>query len=391
MPYGHSRLADFALDPDVTYLNHGTVGVVPRRVLAAQQALRDRIERQPAAFMLRELFTFAGAPRPGGTLIRQAAGRVASFVGASADDLVFVDNTSSGVSTVLRSLDLAPGDELVVTDHVYGAVTLAARAVAADHGATVRVVEVPYPAFDTGVLMERLAAALTPRTRLVTVDHIASETAIVFPVREVAALCRARGVPLLVDGAHAPGSLALDVPSIGADYYVANLHKWAMAPRSCAFLWAAPERQAGLHPLVLSWGAGGGYTAEFDWIGTRDPTPFLAAPDGIAFLEDAGYDALRRYNHDLAWRGAQLCMARWGTELSLPDSLFASMVSIPAPDALGSTSEAASRLRDALLVDDHIEVQVHARGGRIWIRVSAQIYNDETDMERLAAAVAARL
>ena len=387
MMFGRECRSLWPLDPEAVYLNHGTVGVTPIKVLQAQQAWRDRIERHPSRFMLRELWTFTGSAGEAPTLMRQAAGTVAAFVGASPDNLVFIDNTSAGVNAIVRSMPLSAGDEILLTDHAYGGIVTAVQYAAARAGATVTTVNMPYPAFTGAECLDRIADAITPRTRLVIVDHIAAESALVFPVAEIAALCRDRRVPLLVDGAHVPGQLALDVSAIGADFYVANLHKWAMAPRSSAFMVVAPQHHAWLHPTVISWGFGTGLTQEFDWVGTRDATPWLAAPDGIRFLQELGYDAVRACNHDLAWRAAQRLTTRWGTSLEIDESVVGSMVSVMAPASCGTTKPEASALRDRLLCDHNIEVQVHARAEHIWVRVSAQVYNDDEDIERLAAAV----
>jgi isopenicillin-N epimerase len=387
MSFGRSLLPLWPLDPSATYLNHGTVGVVPIRVAEAQQAWRDRIERHPARFMLRDLWSFTGSATSGPTLMRQAAAGVAAFVGARAEDLVFVDNTSTGVNAVLRSMTLAPGDEILVTDHIYGGLLTAVHYIARRSGAAVRVASMPFPAFDGAVAVERLSAAITDRTKLVLVDHIAAESAIVFPVEDLVRACKARGVPVLVDGAHVPGQLALDVSAIGADYYVANLHKWAMAPRSSAFMVVAPERQRDLHPPVVSWGLDTGFTQEFDWVGTRDPTPWLTAPEGIRFLQDLDYGALRGYNHDLAWYAARRLTDLWGTPLEISESAVGSMVSVMTPASIGTAKPDAVRLRDRLLFDHNVEVQVHARAGRVWVRVSAQAYNDREDIEKLGRAL----
>lgn len=387
MLFGRSLLPLWPLDPAATYLNHGTVGVVPIRVADAQQAWRDRIERHPARFMLRDLWSFTGSAASGPTLMRQAAADVAAFVGARADDLVFVDNTSTGVNAVLRSMTFAPGDEILITDHIYGGLLTAMNYIARRSRAAVRVATMPYPAFDAALAVRRLSAAITDRTRLVLVDHIAAESAIVFPVEDLVRVCRARGVPVVVDGAHVPGQLALNVSAIGADYYVANLHKWAMAPRSSAFMVVAPERHADLHPPVISWGLDTGFTQEFDWVGTRDATPWLTAPEGIRFLQDLDYDALRLYNHNLAWYAARYLTDLWGTPLEIPESAVGCMVSVMTPESIGTAKPDAVRLRDRLLFDHNIEVQVHARAGRVWVRVSAQCYNERADVERLGDAV----
>lgn len=387
MTFGRALLPMWPLDRDAIYLNHGTVGVAPRRVLEAQQAWRDRMERHPARFMLRDLWNFTGTTPDGPTLMRQAAAGVAAFVGARADDLVFLDNTTTGVNAVLRSLPLTTGDEVLVTDHLYGGLAPAITHICGGAGVAVRTVEVPYPAFHAAACVDHVARALTDRTRLVIVEHIAAETAVIWPVAEIVRACHARGVPVLVDGAHVPGAIALDVAAVGADFYVANLHKWAMAPRSCAFLVVAPPWQAAMHPTVISWGFGTGFTQEFDWVGTRDPTPWLTAPEGIRFLQDLGYDALRRHNHELAWRAAQYLTDRWSTPLEIEEDAVGCMVSVMSPEAVGGVKADAVHVRNRLLFDHNIEVQAHARGGRVWVRVSAQAYNEFADIEALADAV----
>jgi len=388
--FGSRMRAHWALDPRITYLNHGTVGAPPLRVLAAQQAIRDEIERQPARFLLRELASVAvGMPRAEPPRMRVAAGAVAEFVGARGEDLVFVDNATSGVNAVLRSLDLREGDEIVIPDHAYGAVANVAAFVARERRGVVRTVRLPYPPADPRATVRAFADALGPRTRIAIVDHITSESALILPLAEIAALCRGRGVPLLADGAHAPGVLPLTIPSLGVDWYVGNLHKWAYAPRSCGFLWAPPERQHGLHPPVISWGMDLGFAEEFDWMGTRDPSPWLAAPEGIAMMSELGFEEIRRYNHDLAWGAARMLSERWGTRLPMGEAMVGAMATLPLPERCGSTKEDAARLRDALLFEDRIEVQLHSWSDRLWVRVSAQIYNEMADYERLAAAIAA--
>ncbi|WP_027891938.1 aminotransferase class V-fold PLP-dependent enzyme [Calidithermus chliarophilus] len=388
LTFGRAMLEHWLLDPAITYLNHGTVGATPRRVLEAQQAIRDEIERQPARYLLRELMNLAPGPPARPPRMRVAAEAVAAFMGARGEDLVFVDNATTGVNAVLRSLRLEPGDELLITDLAYGAVINTAAFVARERGARLVTVHLPFPTRDPGEYVERVARAVTPRTRVAILDHVTSESALILPLAEMAAACRARGVPVLADGAHAPGAIPLDIPGLGVDWYTGNLHKWAFAPRSCGFLWVAPERQRDLHPPVISWGLDQGLHQEFDWVGTRDPSPFLAAPEGIAFMQDfLGLEAMRRYNHALAWQAAQHLTERWETRLETPRSMVGCMVSVPLPEHAGSTREEAARLKDALLFEHRIEAPVIAVQGRLWVRVSAQVYNDLDDIERLARAV----
>jgi len=376
--FGKRWRDEWLLEPGAVYLNHGTVGAPPRRVLAAQQAIRDAIERHPARFLLRELTEVrVGGPRVEPPRMRAAAEAVAARFGARGEDLVFVDNATTGANAVLASFPLAAGDELLVTDLGYGGVTNAARNAARVRGARLVEASVPFPGATPERSLEAIAASLTPATRLALVDHVASESALVLPIAEIARLCRDRGVALLVDGAHAPGAIPLDIPAIGADYYVANLHKWAWTPRPCGILWAAPERRAGLHPTVISWGLDQDWTTEFDWLGTRDPSAW-------------GADAVRAWNHGLVWRAAQRLAGRWGVEFDTPEAMIGPMATLALPATLGGTREDAARLRDALLFEEGIEAQVHARDERLWTRLAAQIYNDLDDFDRLGEAVARR-
>jgi isopenicillin-N epimerase len=322
--------------------------------------------------------------------LRAAAAVVAEFLGAGADDLVFVDNITTGANAVLRSFPLAAGDDVLVTDLGYGGVTNAARHATGEKGASLRVATMPYP-FTAEAVAAAIEAAVGPRTRLAIVDHITSESALVLPLADIAARLRARGVAVLADGAHAPGAIPLQIEALGVDYYIANLHKWMWVPRSSGILWASPARQAGLHPPVISWGLDHGFTASFDLPGTRDPSAHLAAPTAIALRHEWGVDAVCRYNHDLARRAADVLAERWQVDFTTPGSMIGTMVTVPLPERLGSTRDDAQRLRDALLFEDGIEVQVHAYRERLHTRISAQVYNDMEDIERLGAAVWNRL
>jgi isopenicillin-N epimerase len=386
--FGRQMLEHWMLDPDCTYLNHGTVGATPRRVLQKQQALRDEMERQPSRFVLRELGGFMPMPWRSISRLREASTHVAAFVGAAADDLVLVPNVTTGINAVLQSVPLGPGDEVVITDFAYGAVTGAAQAVCARSGAALKRIHLEYPIGDPGDIVHAIANAITPATALAVVDHVAPQTSLVLPVAAITAECRARRVPVLVDGAHAPGARHLDIPSLGADWYAANLHKWAHAPRGCGFLWAAPDRQAVLHFPVIYWGRDKGFHEEFEHTATSDPTCALAAPEGIALLREWGFDACVAYMHDLAWEAAGILSCRFGTSVAVPREMIGSMVTVPLPPKMGTTDEDAARLRLALLVEDRIEVHLFAWRGRLWLRVSAQVYNDCADIDRLAEAVA---
>jgi len=291
---------------------------------------------------------------------------------------------------VLRAIELEPGDEILLTDHAYGGVARAAAFIARQRGATIRTAQLPFPPRDPDDYVRAVAGAVGPRTRLAVLDHVSSETALVMPLKAMAAACRAAGVPVLVDGAHAPGPVDLDIAGLEVDWYAANLHKWCFAPRSCGILWAAPGRQAVLHPGVISWGiTEDDWLQEFEWTGTRDPSPWLAAPAGLDFMRDVlGIAAMREHNHDLAWRSALRLGERWGRPWTTPEAMVGCMVTVPLPGGLGPASvDNAQRLRDALFFGRRIEAPVIARGGALWARLSMQVYNDDEDVERFAEAV----
>lgn len=379
-------LKHWPLEPQTLYLNHGTVGVTPNKVLQVQQQIRDQIERQPARFVLRELSSQAKEAPAKLPRLRAAAQTVAAYLGARGEDLVFVDNATTGLNAVLRSLPFAKGDELLIPDLAYGAVINTVRYVAKERGAKAVVFELPFPA-DPAQIVASIEAAITPKTKILVIDHITAESALLLPLESIIAVCKSRGVPILVDGAHAPGAIALNLEQLGADWYVGNLHKWAFAPRGCGFLWAKPEHQLGLHPTTISWGYEQGFTQEFDWLGTKDPSSYLAAVAGLEFIAEIGETAMRQYNHQLAWEAGQWLCQRLGTPFVTPESMVGCMVSVMLPKGFGSTAKEATALKDALLFDHHIEIPILAIRERLYARISAQMYNEMADVERLERAL----
>ncbi len=370
-----SPKSDWLLDPDGTFLNHGSFGATPRVVLAEQDRWRERMERHPTYFMTYEA----------GPALRAAAAKLASFVHAEANDVVFVENATTGCNIVLNALRLREGDEMLVTDHGYGAVHKAAVHATKRTGATLVEARVPFPLVDQQQVVDAVKTALTPRTRLVILDHITSSTAAIFPVRELTALAHDAGARVLIDGAHAPGMLALDVPSVGADWYTGNCHKWLMAPKGAAFLWSAPARQAELHPLTISHGYGKGYTAEFDWIGTRDFSAWLAVPAAVEHHETLGGAALRARNHALACAAADAVARAWTMPRGAPDALTGSMAAIKLPVDGPATLERSLELRAWLFENHRMELAITVHGDALWARISAQAYNAFADYEKLIA------
>lgn len=366
------------LDPAVDYLNHGSFGACPSAVLAAQAALRLEMEREPVDFHWRTL----------GARLRVAREALAAFVGARADDLAFVPNATAGVNAVLRSLRLEPGDELLTSDHAYGACRRALEFVAGRSGARVVVAPVPFPLRSEDEVVAALLAAAGPRTRLALVDHVTSPTALVFPVARLVRELAARGIDTLVDGAHAVGMVPLELDRLGAAYYTSNAHKWLCAPKGSAFLHVRRDRQAGLHPLGISHDydpQGGRFRQEFDWTGTCDPTPWLVLPECLRFvggLLPGGWPEVMARNRALARRGRELLCAAFGTSPLAPESMLGAMASValPAAAAARDPEDLRERCRRAGIETWLMRAPDNALTA---VRLSAQLYNHEEQYARL--------
>jgi isopenicillin-N epimerase len=382
------------LDPGVIFLNHGSYGACPREVLRHQAALRDELEAEPVRFLGREL--------EGRLDVARAS--LAAFVGADPDDLAFVSNATGGVNAVVRSLDLASGDELLTTDHAYAACKNALDYAAARAGAKVVIAPVPFPVRSADEIVAAVLERVTPRTRIALIDHITSPTALILPVERIIAELARRGIDTIVDGAHAPGMVPLDLRSLGAAYYSGNCHKWLCAPKGTAFLWVRRDRQTQVRPLTISHGASATrasrskFRLEFDWTGTSDPTGWLTVPKAIDYLGSllpGGWPALMARNHTLALDARRLLCETVGAVAPCPDEMIGSLASVPLPD--GTLAAPLWRERDPIqgrLFDAWgIEVPIFMWPSppRRSVRISAQLYNERVQFERLAEALAKEL
>jgi isopenicillin-N epimerase len=382
------------LDPDVVFLNHGSFGACPSAVLRHQGELRDRMEAGPVRFLSRELDDLLDASRAA----------LARFVGADPDDLGFVTNATTGVNAVLRSLRFSAGDELLTTDHAYNACRNALNFVAERWGVQVVVATVPFPLASPDEVMTAVLSKVTPRTRLAMLDHVTSPTALVLPIERLIAELSVRAIDVLVDGAHAPGMVPLDLNKLGATYYSGNCHKWICAPKGSAFLWVRRDRHADVHPVTISHGANAvragrsRFRLEFDWTGTCDPTAWMSVPKAIEYvgsLLPGGWPAVMQKNRALALEARDLVRAAAGTPPPCPDAMVGSIASVVLPDGL--TTEIGWRRPDPIqsrLYDQwNIEVPVMTwpSAPQRLIRVSAQLYNTRDHYVRLAQALTKEL
>jgi isopenicillin-N epimerase len=396
--------AHWNLDPRIAFLNHGSFGACPVAVLATQSEWRNRMEAEPVRFLARELDGHLGE-------VREVLGE---FVGAGPDDLALVTNATGAVNAVLRSLRFEPGDEILTTDHEYNAIINVIRYVAARDGARAVVVGLPFPAISPEDVVERVLAAVTPKTRLTVISHVTSPTALILPIGQIVTALAERGIDTLVDGAHVPGMLPLDIDALGAAYYTGNLHKWVCAPKGSAFLHVRRDRQAEVRPGTISHGANAPATErsrfrlEFDWQGTLDPTAWLAVPAAIEVvggLVDGGWPAIMARNHELAVYGRDaLATVLGGSDRGSPASMLGAMAALPLPadGPLGGIEVSGSSPLDTdplqLVLYERFAVEVPIVGWPVpaaerreppvrVIRVSAALHNDGADIDRLVAAL----
>jgi isopenicillin-N epimerase len=372
----------WSLDPAIEFLNHGSFGACPLPVMKLQQELRQRIERQPLQFFGRDLEE----------LLDRSRTDLAAFVGADSEDLAFVPNATTGINTVLRSLKFEPGDELLTTNQEYNACRNALNFVAERSGAKIVVAEIPYPIESSEQAIEPILQAVSSKTRLALLDHITSQTGLVFPIAKIIQALTQQNIDTLIDGAHAPGMVAIDLATIGATYYTGNCHKWLCAPKGAAFLYVRRDKQPEIRPLTISHGANSPrrdrsrFRLEFDWTGTDDPTAYLCVPEAVRFMGSrlpGGWSELMRHNRENAIAARKILCEILKVTPPCPDEMIGSLATVPLSE--GSYVE----LQDALLEKFGIEVPIvpYPATPKRLVRISAQIYNTLDQYEKLGRAL----
>lgn len=363
---------EFLLDPNVTFLNHGSFGATPRAVVERYQEWQLELERQPVLFLARRL----------DELLAEARAALGTYVGADPDDLVFVPNAGTGVNVAAWPLGLEAGDEVLSTDLEYGALDLAWDHVCGDFGARYVRTKIRLPIESSEEVAETIWAGVGPRTKVLYLSHYTSSTALTLPVAELCRRARERGIRTIVDGAHVPGHLPLDLRALDPDYYAGNCHKWLCAPKGAGFLYVRRDLQPDVHPLMISWGYEGNdptFVDRHEKQGTRDPSAYLSVPTAIEWQREHNWDAVRERCHELARRARN----ELGLEPLTPDSdeFFRQMVTLRVPD------DAPKDLQERLYDEYRIEIPVFERREERFIRPSFQGYNDAADLERLKSAL----
>ncbi len=378
LPLGRLARPLWSLTPDATFLNHGARGAVPLGVQQFQLHLREELEQQPDTFYRR-------VEPNGGAAVRDVAARLAAFTGTTADRVALTENTTAGVQAVLNSLPFQHGDQILVTELQYNAVRLAVEARCRQTGATPVVVRIPLPT-DADQIAERVLAAAGPQVRFALIDHITSATALVLPVQRIATELRRRGIPLFVDGAHAIGQIPLDLPAIGADWYVTNLHKWLYTPRGAALLYASGSAAPLTWPLATSHYVDMGFPRSFDYTGTRDYTPWLSAPAALQFFKALGPERLWAHEAALVRHGSEQ-LADIGAAPVAPLDMSAAMRAFVLPQSRPALAQDAAALTQTLWEKERIAIRCVVHGGALLLRFCAQAYVEADDLTQLAAAL----
>jgi isopenicillin-N epimerase len=373
----------FLLDPNIVFLNHGSFGATPKPVFDVYQAWQRELERQPVEFLGRRATELLAGSRA----------VLADYLDTQRDNLVYVTNTTVGVNIVARSLRLGPGDAVLATDHEYGACDRTWRFLAQKQGFSYNNQPISVPLTTEKDFIEQFWHGVTPRTRLIFISHLTSPTASIFPVNEVCRLARTQGLLTLVDGAHAPGQIPLNLEKVGADFYTGNLHKWLSSPKGAGFLYARPDVQTLLEPLIVSWGwqsempGPSQFVDQFEWQGTRDLAAFLSVPVAIQFQKENDWEKVREVCHALAVEAeGRICALTGLASLYSDDTWFAQMFSARLPVETDIVA-----LKSRLYEDFRVEVPLMEWNGYKLIRVSVQGYNTHQDIEHLLLALKAEL
>jgi isopenicillin-N epimerase len=379
MEFGKAIKHKWLIDDSITFLNNGSFGATPIPVIEEAERIYRRLEKEPVSFFVDSYFGE----------IRTSATQLAGFLGCNPDDLVFVDNATSGANVVLRSLigRINPDDEILINNHSYPAVKSACQYISEITGCKITEMHLPFPFNDEEHIIDCYRDALTPKTKLLILDHILYTTGMINPVKEITRIAKQNGTLVFIDGAHAPGMIDLNIDDIGADWYTGNCHKWLFAPKGCALLWTSPANQSWTKPLSISFFHGQGYAKEFDWTGTKNPVPYLAINKAIDFHRSLDSSKLMSYIHDLAIEARHMIADELKIEILIPERLIGSLIALQMPGDYQIDHQLTAALRKRLFEDYKIEMPFIEFDGKLFFRFSAQVFNEMDDYKKLLTAL----
>jgi isopenicillin-N epimerase len=379
MIYGKKIIENWFISPDITYLNHGSFGAAARCVLEKASEIESYIESHTMGFFMEE-FPY---------LLNESKQKISDFVNVPNDDLVFVENATTGVATVLRSLmyDLKAGDRILVTNHIYPAVDYTLDYLTQKAGVELVRVDIPFPISSKEEIISAVKKEISLGIKIAVFDHITSATALVFPIKELCELCRENGVISLIDGAHAPGMLDLDINSLGCDFYIGNCHKWLYTQKGCAILFVSKKMQEKIHPLTISNFYGQGFQTEFGWTATKNVVPWLSMPTALDFYKSLGDSELRQHNHNLVLAGGELIYKTLNTKPTAPNEMTGAILTCDLPEEFNSVNPDTFGLWKMFTQKHKIEIMFVNFADKLRFRISAQAYNELEDYEKLCRAL----
>lgn len=379
MKYGHNLKEKWILDNEITFLNNGSFGAAPQKVIEAQQKFDIELEKEPLIFLLDKY----------PVLILKTIKKLAFFLSVDKKDLFFVENATTGFNTIIRNLAYSfnKDDEILVSSNVYPSVKNTLEYFAKLIGIKITYAPLPFPSINAEDIINSVKNTINSKTKLAVFDHITSPTALIFPVKELTRICRNNGTLTLIDGAHAPGMIDLNISEIAPDFYTGNCYKWMYAPKGSGFLWINPNIKQEIHPLVISLNYEQGMNKEFEWLGTRNPSAWLATSDAIDFYYEMGNQNIRKYTHKLVLEAAHLLSDSLDLEISIPNEMLGAMITLPFKSNLPPVQENTLILRKHFLENYKIELPFMAFQNQWYFRISAQIFNEISDYEYLSDCI----
>jgi isopenicillin-N epimerase len=379
MNYGKEIIGNWFMSPDYTYLNHGSFGAAARCVLKKASEIESYIESHTMGFFMEEY----------PNLLAESKQHIADFVNVPNEDLVFVENATTGVATVLRSLmyDLKAGDKILLTNHIYTGVDNTLDYLSKKNGVELVRIDIPFPIKSNEEIISAVKKEISSGIKIAVFDHIASATALIFPIKELCELCRENGVISIIDGAHAPGMLDLDISSLGSDFFVGNCHKWLFTQKGCAILYVSKAMQEKIHPLTISNFYGQGFQMEFGWTATKNVVPWLTFPTALEFYKSLGDSELRQHNHSLVLAGGDLIYKTLNTKPTAPNDMIGAILTCDLPEKFNKVNPDTFGLWKMFMEKHKIEIMFVNFADKLRFRISAQAYNELEDYEKLCQAL----